>query len=323
MHLPRTRARRHLYASAAAMALVGGLFALPAAEADPAVTVKSVENALHQVEAMNEQVNQLGVQTKQTQDEIDDISEDIARDLVEYNRQKAELSAAIVQQQLDAPLGPTVNLLASGDPETFLDGLGAVQALNSTRADALEQFGETSKELKNRRAQLEDRKAALKAAKKDAAEKQDEIRKKYRAVKAQLAQLTAAQQAKIDGGNVKLDFEVAASGRAKKAINFALAQLGEPYKWGGTGPNAWDCSGLVMKAWAAAGISIPRVVGPQYSATKHIPMSQLQPGDLVFYSSMSHVGMYLGKGRVIHASRPGRPVAIVGLGSFSKAGRVG
>ena len=120
-----------------------------------------------------------------------------------------------------------------------------------------------------------------------------------------------------------LDFEPVATGRAQKAINFALAQLGEPYGWGGTGPNRWDCSGLVMKSWAAAGISLPRVVGPQYGATKHISRSQLQPGDLVFYGGMSHVGMYLGKGRVIHAPRPGRSVEITGLGSFSKFGRVG
>jgi cell wall-associated NlpC family hydrolase len=78
-----------------------------------------------------------------------------------------------------------------------------------------------------------------------------------------------------------------------------------------------------MKAWAAAGITLPRVVGPQYNATRHISASQLQPGDLVFYASMSHVGMYLGKGRVIHAPRPGRSVEITGLGGYSKFGRVG
>jgi len=120
-----------------------------------------------------------------------------------------------------------------------------------------------------------------------------------------------------------LNFEPVATGRAQTAMNFALAQLGEPYSWGGTGPGSWDCSGLVMKAWAAAGISLPRVVGPQYGATRHISRSQLQPGDLVFYGGMSHVGMYLGKGRVVHAPRPGRSVEITGLGSFSKFGRVG
>lgn len=322
MPLSRTRARRRALIAVSSLSAIGALFAIPSAQAEPSVTVHSVETALHEVEAMNEQVNQLGVRAKQTQNEIEDISTDIAGTLVAYNRTKNELSSAIVQQHMDAPLGPTVNLFGSGDPEQFLAGLGAVQALNSSRADALQQFAESSKELKNRRVQLEDRKTDLREAKKTAAAKQQEIRKKYEKVKLQLAQLTAAQQAQLDGATT-LDFEPVAGGRAQRAINFAMAQLGDPYGWGGTGPNSWDCSGLMMKSWAAAGVSIPRVVGPQYSASRHISMSQLQPGDLVFYGDMSHDGMYLGNGRVIHAPRPGRSVEITGLGGFSKFGRVG
>jgi septal ring factor EnvC (AmiA/AmiB activator) len=176
---PSRPTRRQGLAAAAALALIGGLFTLPSAEADRAVTPKDVEAAFHKAEAMNEEVNQLDVQAKQTQAEIDDITADIDRDLVAYNQQKSELGDAIAQQQMDAPLGPSVNLLSSGDPDQFLAGLGAVQALNSTRADALEKFGETSKELKNRRAQLQDRKASLAAAKKDADAKREKIRKKY------------------------------------------------------------------------------------------------------------------------------------------------
>ncbi len=197
MQLSRHRARSRALVAVSSLAVVGALFALPSAQAEPAPTAKSVKAALHKIEAMNEQVNQIGVHTKQTQTEIDDLSEDIDKSLVAYNVQKEELSAAIVQQQMDAPLGPTVNLFGSGDPEQFLAGLGAVQALNSTRADALEQFGESSKVLKNRRAQLEDRKAELRTAKKDAAAKRAEIRKKYDGVKAQLGQLSAAEQAAL------------------------------------------------------------------------------------------------------------------------------
>lgn len=323
MRMPATRTRRQGFAAAAALALVGGLFALPSAGADPAVTTKDVENAFHEAEAMNEQVNQLTVEAKQTQAEIDDISADIDRDLGDYNRQKAELGDAIAQQQMDAPLGPSVSLLSSGDPGQFLDGLGAVQALNSTRADALEQFGESSKELKNRRAQLQDRQDELTAATKKADDKRAEIQKKYQNAKAELARLTAAEQAKFNTSNTDVDFDVDASGRAKTAIAFAMAQIGEPYVYGGAGPDSWDCSGLMMKAWAAAGVSIPRVVGPQMAASKKIPMNALQPGDLVAYGNMQHIGMYLGNGKVVHAPRPGKSVEITGLGGFSVGGRVG
>lgn len=307
----------------ASLALAGGLMALPSAQAAPKVTVKDVEAAFSQVEAANEQVNALGVQVEQTQAEIDDISADIASGTATYTAQKDELSGAIVQQQLDAPLGPTANLLSSDDPDQFLAGLGAVRALNTTRADALEQFGRTSKVLQNRRAQLKDRKKALAAATNDAAAKRAEIRSKYEAAKAELARLTAAEQAAFNQSNTDVDVKLPASGRAKAALAFALAQIGDPYVYGGTGPNGWDCSGLVMKSWAAAGVSIPRVVGPQVAAGRSVPMDQLQPGDIVAYGDMSHDGLYIGNGKVVHAPRPGKSVEITGLGGFTRAARVG
>lgn len=318
-----SRGRRGI-AVTAALVVTGAMFAFPSAQAEPAVTSKDVENAFHEVEAMNEQVNALGEQTKATQAEIDDLTTDIDRQLTTYREQKQALGDAIVQQQLDAPLGPTASLLGSDDPEEFLEGLGAVQALNSTRADELTQFGRTSNQLKNRRAQLEDRKDALKEATKKADDKRAEIRKKYEAAKAELARLTAAEQAKFNAGSgLDIDFEVKASGKAKTALAFAMAQMGDPYVYGGTGPNSWDCSGLVMKAWAAAGVSIPRVVGPQIAAGKAVPMDQLQPGDIVAYGDMSHDGLYVGNGKVVHAPRPGKSVEITTLSGFTRAARVG
>lgn len=321
MRLPHVPARRAT-ALLASLVLAGGL-ALSSAQAAPKVTVKDVEAAFHEVEAMNEQVNQLGVQVKQTQAEIDAITADIDTGMVTYTAQKDELSGAIVQQQLDAPLGPTANLLSSENPDQFLAGLGAVRALNNTRADALAQFGATSKELKNRRSQLEDRKDDLTEATKQADARRADIRTKYEAAKAELARLTAEEQAKFNQSDLNIDFEVKASGRAKQALGFALAQIGDPYVYGGTGPNSWDCSGLVMKSWAAAGVSIPRVVGPQIAAGQSVPMDQLQPGDIVAYGDMSHDGLYLGNGKVVHAPRPGKSVEITSLSGFTRAARVG
>ncbi|HET9421137.1 MAG TPA: C40 family peptidase [Nocardioides sp.] len=104
------------------------------------------------------------------------------------------------------------------------------------------------------------------------------------------------------------------SGGAQAAISFARAQLGEPYHWGAAGPGSWDCSGLTMGAWAAGGKSLPHYSVAQYQQSTPIPASQLQPGDLVFWGSSSssssiyHVALYVGGGRIIHAPRTGRPV---------------
>lgn len=110
----------------------------------------------------------------------------------------------------------------------------------------------------------------------------------------------------------------ASGGRVEKAIAFAEAQLGDPYKWGGAGPNSWDCSGLTMRAWASAGVSLPHSASAQYTLTRKVPVGSIKRGDLVFWSngsakSIYHMAMYLGGGKMIHAPRPGRSVEIVPL----------
>jgi|HubBroStandDraft_2_1064218.scaffolds.fasta_scaffold81102_4 cell wall-associated NlpC family hydrolase len=102
---------------------------------------------------------------------------------------------------------------------------------------------------------------------------------------------------------------------AAKAIAYARAQLGKPYLWGGTGPAGYDCSGLVMEAWASAGVQIERTSEDQWASLPHIPASQLRPGDLVYYagsdgtqSDPGHVVMYIGGGWVIQAFGTGYPV---------------
>jgi peptidoglycan DL-endopeptidase CwlO len=94
-------------------------------------------------------------------------------------------------------------------------------------------------------------------------------------------------------------------------VQTAVAQLGKPYQWGGSGPNSFDCSGLTSFAWRAAGVTIPRTSGTQYSGTKRITREQLQPGDLIFYHSpISHVAMYIGNGQVVEAPNSGNNVRI-------------
>lgn len=108
----------------------------------------------------------------------------------------------------------------------------------------------------------------------------------------------------------------ASSSKVDTAIAFAKAQLGDPYKWGAAGPNSWDCSGLTMKAYGAAGVNIPHYGGAQYTSTRHVSVSNIQRGDLLFWSkgsarSIYHVAIYLGGGQMIHAPRTGRNVEIV------------
>ncbi|MFF0158847.1 NlpC/P60 family protein [Streptomyces sp. NPDC005263] len=94
--------------------------------------------------------------------------------------------------------------------------------------------------------------------------------------------------------------------KAEKALAFARAQIGKPYVWGATGPGSYDCSGLTQAAWKAAGVSLPRTTYDQVNAGTTVSLSAAQPGDLVFfYDDISHVGMYIGNGMMIHAPKPG------------------
>ncbi|MDE3206471.1 MAG: LysM peptidoglycan-binding domain-containing protein [Acidobacteriota bacterium] len=109
----------------------------------------------------------------------------------------------------------------------------------------------------------------------------------------------------------------AASG-AQIAVATALAQVGKPYLWAGAGPNAFDCSGLVMYAWQAAGVQLAHYTVSQYQETTRISESQLQPGDLVFYDTgdgaePGHVTMYIGNGQIITADSPGTVVKVENL----------
>lgn len=102
------------------------------------------------------------------------------------------------------------------------------------------------------------------------------------------------------------------SSKGAKALAFAKKQVGDSYRYGAAGPNRWDCSGLTMKAWAAAGKKLPHSAKAQSRIGKKVKKSDLRPGDLVFfYSGPSHVGIYAGGGKVIHAPRPGSKVGYI------------
>lgn len=99
--------------------------------------------------------------------------------------------------------------------------------------------------------------------------------------------------------------------KAAKVIAFAEKQMGKPYVWGATGPGSYDCSGLTQAAWKTAGISLPRTTWDQVKVGTTVPTSQAKPGDLVFfYDDISHVGIYIGDGKMIHAPKPGANVRV-------------
>ncbi len=104
---------------------------------------------------------------------------------------------------------------------------------------------------------------------------------------------------------------------AQVAVSTAMAQLGKPYVWGAEGPNSFDCSGLTMFAYAAAGVSLPHYTGAQINVGRRVSWDEMQPGDLIFFGSdLHHMGMYIGGGQMIHAPHTGDVVKISSLSGY-------
>ena len=144
------------------------------------------------------------------------------------------------------------------------------------------------------------------------------ILKLLNAQKTILDSLTAQQQQQVEHGNVRRRqrqhhrqvHRPDQDARRTQAVAFVFDQLGCPYVYGSTGPCAdgFDCSGLVMSAWASAGVTIPRDTYEQWAALPHISCPTIQPGDLLYYNGIGHVAMYVGDGMIIDAPQPGQDV---------------
>jgi cell wall-associated NlpC family hydrolase len=108
------------------------------------------------------------------------------------------------------------------------------------------------------------------------------------------------------------------AGAAAAAVAYAKAQVGIAYCHAGTGPTCFDCSGLTSQAWKSGGLTIPRTSGAQFAAYPKIPLGQLQPGDLLFPADPTqHVGIYIGNGKMVHATKPGSTVKEVAIATYA------
>jgi cell wall-associated NlpC family hydrolase len=163
---------------------------------------------------------------------------------------------------------------------------------------------------------------------------EDLIEDNAEAIAVEDAKAEADNQANYQLGDIGADVDGwRAADKAQRAVEYAVGQTGKPYEWGAEGPDTFDCSGLMQTAYAEQGVSIPRVANDQYRATSQlaVDIAQMLPGDLIFYgdvagdwTSVYHVGMYIGDGQMVHAPRPGDVVKVapVWFNDFFGAHRV-
>ncbi|MFJ7964645.1 NlpC/P60 family protein [Streptomyces sp. NPDC096324] len=221
------------------------------------------------------------------------------------NRQKAAVDDYITEQA--ATTEKRTEATAS------LESLTASQkALKTSKAEVQHKLSEARDLLSKLNSEEKARLAAVEKKKREqAAAKAAELaRQQAAAEKAAQAQpssdSTGDPAAGSTAGSSTGSTATGSSSKAAEALAFARAQVGKPYVWGATGPDSYDCSGLTQAAWKAAGVSLPRVTYDQVNAGTTVSLADARPGDLVFfYDDISHVGMYIGDGMMIHAPKPG------------------
>jgi cell wall-associated NlpC family hydrolase len=213
-------------------------------------------------------------------------------------------------------------MLTSSSAEEFVNQLGTLDAIAGHTNNVLAEVAAAAADAAKARASADGARTQAQKSYDDIAAQQKDLEAKIADYRRQYAALTAPQQQQVlaaHGGATQPvpSGVVAPSATAQQAVNTALAQVGDPYAWGGGGPDAFDCSGLTQYAWSAAGKSLPHSASSQSQMGAAVSRSELQPGDLVFfYSPVSHVGMYIGNGQMVHASTEGQPVKVASLDSM-------
>jgi cell wall-associated NlpC family hydrolase len=237
--------------------------------------------------------------------------------------------AEIVQLQYESggSFGAASALLDSSSGNNYLarlDMLDMVSKHNAQVVGAVADARDAATEAATRAAEL------LGAARQQRAalvKKKQQVENQIRRYQLLLATLSSAQQyAYQEAMNpavspvriADMRLAQAPSKAAQKAVEFALSQVGKPYVWGAAGPSSYDCSGLTMASWAHAGVSLPHSAADQFNYGKHVPLSALLPGDLIFfYSPIGHVTIYIGNGLMVSAPTEGQDVSVVPLSAFN------
>ena len=313
-----------------AIAAIGFVPASPAqAEPDIKDVKQRVDRLYHEAEQAQERYNDAKLDLADLRNELGSLRADERRQDDRLEAVRAQVTDSVLRQYQGESISTVGQVVVSDDPAAFLGQLSTMSSFSQLQ-DTL--FADYSTELEaldaargghrrpRRRHRRDDR--AARAEKKTVDAKLDEA-------KDLLADLEAEERERLLSTSRsttharRMPASVPASGRAAAAVSYAMAQVGDAYVYGATGDSAFDCSGLTMRAWGAAGVGLPHSSSAQYSSGPHISASALQPGDLVFYySPISHVGMYIGNGMIVHAANPGTGVPVAGLYSMPFVGAV-
>jgi cell wall-associated NlpC family hydrolase len=326
----RTAATLALAGAATATAWTGTGHAAP--EPTPAQVEGKVDRLYQEAEVATEKYNGAKEKADAAERRLADLRDETARRQDRLNTAREALGSVATAQYRTGGIDPAVQLALSADPEQYLDSAAWIERAGSRHAAAVSRVRAQLREIERLRGAARVELTSLTSRKAELKRHRETVTGKLAEARRLLSRLTAEQRARLgdDPGRATRSpgardtlaaAHAAPDSRAAAAVSYAYAKLGSPYVWGATGPDAFDCSGLIQAAYRAAGVSLPRTTYAQIDAGRRVSRGELLPGDLVFfYSGISHVGIYVGNGMMIHAPNPSAPVRLAPVDQMPFAG---
>jgi len=326
---------------ALALAVVASLASALPSQAAPRPSARLLEVQARVIDLQNqaasaaEGAQEAKVRLAQLNQTLAGVQEKAARQRGELEEIRKSLGSIALEQYKSSGLGQSLQLLFSSDPTAYLASAGDLDSLTRRRSVELRRYESATQKLRQTTMLVSDKAKLVRATQKKleaqaraANAKLAEAEKILKSLKASERKALLAAQRRSEAKDLASSRATAknlrnTSGRAGVALRYALAQIGDRYVFGAAGMQTWDCSGLTMRAFAAAGVSLPHSSRAQFRYGKKIPRSQLRPGDLVFFKvPISHVGIYVGNGKMVHAPRPGYRVKIAPINQMRYVGAV-
>lgn len=274
-----------------------------------ATLIAQAKQLSNQIDALSEQYDGLRIQLSQAKAEAQTAATTAARDAQELGAGQLQVGHLAAESFMNGAVDPTLQFITSSDPSVVVG-----------RAAIMQQLDQESGAQVNALAAAED---AARRARQTAQQQQQvvsnlvkQMQAKTNVIQAKINTLNSAayKQAMEDFSRTGTFPDIPIPGGntvGEEALRWALSVRGDPYVWGAAGPDSFDCSGLVMWAYAHEGIHLDHYTGDQWNEGEHISRSQLQPGDLVFFfADISHVGMYIGDGLMVDAPSFGQDVMV-------------
>ncbi|MEU3252807.1 C40 family peptidase [Streptomyces sp. NPDC006997] len=330
----RTAATLVLAGAATATAFDGTGHAQP--DLTPAQVRARVHQLYQEAEAATDQYNGAREKAEAAEERLAELRDEAARKEDRLNSAREELGSAAAAQYRGGTLDPTLQLALSDDPDRYLDGAAFAERAGHRQATTVTRVHQQMREIERLRGAARVELASLKSRQTELKRHRRTITGKLDAAERLLDRLSAGQRARVTSPAAPDRASRASTGprdslpppttaapdsRTAAAVSYAYQALGSPYVWGATGPDAFDCSGLTQAAYRAAGVSLPRTTYAQIGAGRRVSRSELLPGDMVFfYSGISHVGLYVGGGQMIHAPNPASPVRLAPISEMPFAG---